>query len=75
MIEKFPSRFMIGSDIVGHFAGYPHEMQKYYKLMDALKPETAKEGSEAATSLRSLRRNRHARLPQNTGLEQAAPPP
>jgi len=42
MIEKFPGRFMIGSDIVGHFATYPHEMQKYYKLMDALKPETAK---------------------------------
>ena len=42
IIEQFPDRFMIGSDIVGHFATYPHEMQKYYKLLDALKPGTAK---------------------------------
>ena len=42
MIEEYPSRFIIGSDKVGHFATYPEEMQKYYLLLDALKPETAK---------------------------------
>lgn len=41
LIEACPSRFMIGSDKVGHFDTYPHEMQKYYLLLDALKPETA----------------------------------
>ncbi len=42
LVEDFPDRFMIGSDKVGHFADYPHEMQKYYLFLDALKPETAR---------------------------------
>ena len=41
LIEEFPDRFMIGSDKVGHFDTYPHEMQKYYVFLDALKPATA----------------------------------
>ena len=32
---------MIGSDKVGHWADYPHEIEKYYMLLDKLKPETA----------------------------------
>jgi len=42
LIEEFPDRFLIGSDKVGKFTDYPPEMQKYYVLLDALKPETAK---------------------------------
>ncbi|MDB5357918.1 MAG: hypothetical protein JWN24_4371 [Phycisphaerales bacterium] len=41
LIEAFPDRFMIGSDKVGHFADYPHEILKYYPFLDALKPATA----------------------------------
>lgn len=42
LIEAYPDRFMVGSDIVGHFATYAPTMQRYYVLLDALKPETAK---------------------------------
>ena len=42
LIEEFPDRFMIGSDKVGKFGNYPHEIQRYYCLLDALRPETAK---------------------------------
>ncbi|MDB5293550.1 MAG: hypothetical protein JWL69_4791, partial [Phycisphaerales bacterium] len=41
LIEAYPDRFMIGSDKVGHFADYPHEILKYYPFLDALKPATA----------------------------------
>jgi predicted TIM-barrel fold metal-dependent hydrolase len=42
LIESFPDRFMIGSDKVGKFGNYHEEMQKYYVLLEALKPETAR---------------------------------
>ena len=42
LIEKYPDRFMIGTDKVGHWETYPEEVFKYYKLLDKLKPETAK---------------------------------
>ncbi len=42
LIEAFPTRFMIGSDKVGKFDDYHKEMQKYYVLLDALKPDTAR---------------------------------
>jgi predicted TIM-barrel fold metal-dependent hydrolase len=42
LIEAFPDRFMVGSDIVGHFADYAPTLQRYYILLDALKPETAR---------------------------------
>ena len=42
LIEKYPDRFMIGSDAVGHWAAYPSTIQKYYLLLDRLKPETVK---------------------------------
>ncbi|MDB5330324.1 MAG: hypothetical protein JWP03_1475, partial [Phycisphaerales bacterium] len=41
LIEALPDRFMIGSDKVGHFADYPHEITRYYAFLDALKPATA----------------------------------
>jgi hypothetical protein len=42
LIEKYPTRFVIGSDIVGVFNQYKSTVQRYYLLLDALKPETAK---------------------------------
>ena len=42
LIEKYPDRFMIGTDKVGHFSDYPPEILKYYTFLDAIKPETAK---------------------------------
>jgi len=41
LIEKYNDRFMIGSDVVGHWANYPKEIEKYYLLLDKLSPETA----------------------------------
>ena len=42
LFEKHPLRFIIGSDKVGRFHDYPPVMQRYYVLLDAMKPETAK---------------------------------
>jgi hypothetical protein len=42
LIEQFPSRFVIGSDIVGSFDQYKATLQRYYLLLDALGPETAR---------------------------------
>ncbi len=41
LIESHPTRFLIGSDKVGHFADYPNEIVKYYKFLDQLQPSTA----------------------------------
>ena len=44
LIEKYPDRFMIGSDFVGHFKpveAYRKEIRKYDLLLNALKPTTA----------------------------------
>jgi hypothetical protein len=37
-----PTRFVIGSDTVGVFDQYKTTLQRYYLLLDALKPETAR---------------------------------
>jgi hypothetical protein len=42
LIEQFPDRFIIGSDVVGTFAQYKPTIQRYYLLLDALKPQTAR---------------------------------
>jgi len=42
LIEAFPTRFILGSDIVGHFGDYAPTIQRYYVLLDALPPATAK---------------------------------
>lgn len=41
LIEAFPNRFMIGSDVVGQFHTYGGHIFKYYILLDALRPQTA----------------------------------
>jgi predicted TIM-barrel fold metal-dependent hydrolase len=40
LLMKYPDRFMIGSDKVGHWDGYEGEIRKYYSLVDLLDEET-----------------------------------
>jgi hypothetical protein len=42
LIEEYPGRFVIGSDTVGVFGQYKSTLQRYYVLLDALKPATAR---------------------------------
>lgn len=42
LMEKWPDRFMVGTDKVGHWETYPEEVTKYYALLDRLAPETAR---------------------------------
>jgi len=42
LIEQFPDRFIIGSDVVGTFSRYKETIQRYYLLLDALSPATAR---------------------------------
>ena len=42
MMKKFPDRFMIGSDKVGHWDEYENEIFKYYPLLDLLSDKTRK---------------------------------
>jgi len=41
LINEFPERFMVGSDIVGHWGRYAEEVTKFYTLLDLLDEETA----------------------------------
>ena len=41
LIEKYSDRIMIGTDKVGHWENYTHEITKYYLLLDRMSPETA----------------------------------
>ncbi len=41
LIEKYPDRFMIGSDKIGKFGTYQSEIRKYNPLLQALTPATA----------------------------------
>ena len=40
LVEEFPDRFMIGSDLVGRFAGLPATIEGYYVPLESLRPET-----------------------------------
>jgi hypothetical protein len=42
LIEKYPARFVLGSDSVGAVSQYKPTLQRYYILLDALEPETAR---------------------------------
>jgi len=42
IFEEFPTRFMVGTDMIGGFSEYVKTIRKYDVLFDALKPETAK---------------------------------
>jgi hypothetical protein len=42
LIEEYPARFVIGSDASAFFDQYKGTLQRYYLLLDALKPETAR---------------------------------
>lgn len=41
LIEKYPDRFMVGTDKAGHWDSYPGEIFKYYDLLSRLQPVTA----------------------------------
>jgi len=41
LLDEFPTRFVIGSDVVGVFDQLKPTLQRYYLLLDAVKPETA----------------------------------
>jgi len=41
LIEKYPERFILGSDTVGHWANYAATITRYEPLIALLKPETA----------------------------------
>ncbi len=41
LVEDFPDRFMIGTDLVGHFDDYAKTIRSYYVFLDALSPQTA----------------------------------
>lgn len=41
LIKKYPDRFMIGTDVVGHWTQYKANIEKYYVLLDRLPKETA----------------------------------
>ncbi|MCL2018911.1 MAG: amidohydrolase [Oscillospiraceae bacterium] len=45
LISEFPERFMVGSDIVGHWGRYAEEVTKFYLLLDLLDDETAQKVS------------------------------
>lgn len=40
LLKKHPTRFMIGSDIVGKWDNYTKEIRKYYPLLDAIDDPT-----------------------------------
>jgi predicted TIM-barrel fold metal-dependent hydrolase len=42
LIEEYPGRFVIGSDVGAYYDQYKATLQRYYLLLDALKPETAR---------------------------------
>ena len=42
LVNTFPDRFMIGSDVVGKFERYDSEIQRYGIFLDALEPGTAR---------------------------------
>lgn len=42
LLEQFPDRFMIGSDVVASMTSYVSTMTRYYVVLDALKPDTAR---------------------------------
>ena len=41
LITEFPERFMVGSDIVGHWDRYAEEITKFHTLLELLDDETA----------------------------------
>ena len=42
LVRKHPDRFMLGSDLVGHFGSLERTLQRFVPLLDALPPEVAR---------------------------------
>ena len=43
LIKKYPERFMIGTDVVGHWTQYKANVEKYYALLDRLPSSVAQD--------------------------------
>ena len=43
LVKKYPDRFMIGTDVVGHWTQYKANVEKYYALLDRLPKEVAQD--------------------------------
>jgi predicted TIM-barrel fold metal-dependent hydrolase len=42
LVEGFPDKFMIGTDMIGHFDKYEKTITQYYVFLDALSEKTAR---------------------------------
>ncbi len=43
LIRKYPDRFMVGTDVVGHWKQYKANIEKYYVLLDRLPKDAAQD--------------------------------
>ena len=51
LVKKYPDRFMIGTDVVGHWSQYKANVEKYYVLLDRL-PKGVAQGLSYGNILR-----------------------
>lgn len=42
LLTRHPDRFLIGTDVVGHWKSYVQNITKYQRLLDRLSPEVAR---------------------------------
>ena len=53
LVERFPERFMLGSDVVGRFNKLGKEMRRFDPFLDALARRRCPQGCDGITSWRS----------------------
>jgi predicted TIM-barrel fold metal-dependent hydrolase len=71
LLEQFPDRFMIGSDVVASMTSYVSTMTRYYVVLDALKPDTA--GRVARTNFLDILPKAKVGLPKSALRGSLAP--
>ena len=70
LIEGYPGRFVIGSDTLAFFDQYKLTLQRYYLILNALGPETARKvAHENRLALLPTSRSAGGDLPQVVGLD------
>ncbi len=47
LIERYPDNFVIGSDVVGRYAGYEATVRRYDRLLSSLEPDVAAKVGQA----------------------------
>jgi len=70
LLMKYPDRFMVGSDKVGHWEGYEGEIWKYEPLLDLLDEETLLKVTQ--TNILTLIHVDPATMQREAALEPAA---